>query len=117
MNALSLVVQQLGLGACPHCITRAQQVCPDPWFHMATATCGACESMFDYRGEHAGECPAVAIARLSATCKATGAMRDPAQVQVHVQTRKARLDQFKNLEDPSFEEMQYSEALSDDAFW
>ncbi len=55
--------------------------------------------MWEYCAEHAEVCPAVAIARLSVACKATGLMRDQAQVRVHVQTRRARLEQFENVED------------------
>jgi len=50
--------------------------------------------MWDYCADHATECPAVAIVRLSATCKAAGLMRSPAEVQVHVHARKMRQDQF-----------------------
>jgi len=98
--ALSLVVQHLGIGACPHCLTCEQRLCPDPWLHTATATCPGCEAMWDYCGDHGEECPAVAIARLSVTCKAAGLMRNPVDVQVHVQARKMRLDQFVDIEDP-----------------
>ena len=100
MNAaLSLVVQQLGIGACPHCLTCEQRLCPNPWSHMATAMCPGCEARLDYCGDHAEECPAVAIARLSVPCKAAGAMRNQAEVQVHVQAHRARLEQFASVED------------------
>ena len=98
-TALSLVVQQLGVGACPHCLTCEQRLCPNPWFHMATATCPGCEEMWDYCGDHGEDCPAVAIARLSVTCKTTGLMRNQTEVQVYVQARKTRLDQFASVED------------------
>ena len=102
MNAaLSLVVQQLGIGACPHCLTCEQRLCPNPWSHVATAVCHGCEARLDYCGDHAEECPAVAIARLSVVCKATGAMRSQAEVQVHVQAHKARRDQFVGVEMPA----------------
>ena len=91
--ALSLVVQQLGVGACPQCLPHEQRMCP-VWTHTAMARCTECEAMLVYRGNHADVCPSVAIARLSATCKAAGLMRAPAEVQVHVQARKMRQDQF-----------------------
>ena len=50
--------------------------------------------MWDYCADHGAECPTVAIARLSVTCKAAGLMRSPAEVQVHVRARKMRQDQF-----------------------
>ena len=50
--------------------------------------------MLVYRGNHADVCPAVAIARLSATCKAAEAMRNQHEVQVRVQDYAAREDQF-----------------------
>ena len=92
--ALSLVVQHVGLGSCPGCPTREQRLCPDPWFHMATAMCPACESTLDFCAEHAEECPTVAITRLSTTCRATASMRDHADVQAHVRTHTARKEQF-----------------------
>ena len=98
--ALSLVVQHLGIGACPRCLTCEERLCPIPLFHLATATWPGCEAMWDYCDYHARACPAVAIARLSVTCKATGLMRNHAEVQVHVQARKTRLDQFVDMVDP-----------------
>ena len=67
--------------------------------HMATAVCQGCEARWEYCCEHAEDCPAVAIARLSVTCKTTGLMRNQTEVQVHVQARKTRLDQFASVED------------------
>ncbi len=100
MNAaLSLVVQQLGIGACPHCLTCEQRLCPNPWIHVATAMCPGCEARLDYCGEHVEDCPAVAIARLSVACKATGVMRNQTEVQAHVQAYKERRDQFVGVED------------------
>ncbi len=99
MTALSLVVQQLGIGACPRCLTCQERLCPNPWFHMATAVCPGCEAMWDYCDYHARTCPAVAIARLSATCKAAGVMRDQAEVRAHVQDYEVRKDQFADAED------------------
>ncbi len=100
MNAaLSLVVQQLGIGACPHCLTCEQRLCPNPWMHVATAVCHGCEAMWDYCGDHAEDCPAVAIARLSVTCKAASVMRNQTEVQAHVQAYKERKDQFADAED------------------
>ena len=92
--ALSLVVQQLGIGACPRCLTNDSRMCPNPRMHIATAVCPGCEARWEYCCEHAEECPAVAIARLSAACKATGVMRDQAEVRAHVQDYEERKDQF-----------------------
>ena len=55
--------------------------------------------MLEYCDEHATECPTVAVARLSVTCKAIGLMRAPAEVHVHVQARKMRQDQFADVDD------------------
>ena len=110
--ALSLVVQQLGVGACPHCLTREDRLCPNPWMHMATAVCQGCEASWEYCCDHAEDCPAVAIARLSAACKATGDMRNQTEVQAHVQDYKERKDQFADAEDEMAAEM----AAEADAF-
>ena len=97
--ASAAVVQHLGFGACPDCLTKTQQMCPDPWHHLACAVCSHCESLGIYREEHHQECPAAAIARLSATCKLAAAKRDLQQVRERVQTaletaleRKQRFD-------------------------
>ncbi len=97
--ALSLVVQQLGIGACPRCLTCQERLCPNPWMHKATAVCPGCEANWEYCCDHAEDCPAVAIARLSAACKATGIVRNQAEVQAHVQAYKERRDQFVGVED------------------
>ena len=60
--AAAVMVQHLGFGDCQGCFTRAQQMCPDPWHHMACAVCGKCDSMWELRAEHRQECLAVAIA-------------------------------------------------------
>ncbi len=98
-TALSLVVQQMGIGACPHCLTCEQWLCPNPWSHVATAVCHGCEARMDYCSDHAEDCPAVAIARLSVARKATGVMRNQTEVQAHVQAYRARQDQFVDVED------------------
>ena len=92
--ALSLVVQHLGIGACPRCLTNDSRMCPNPRMHIATAVCPGCEARLEYCCEHAEDCPAVAMARLSATCKSTGAMRDQAEVRAHVQDYTERKEQF-----------------------
>ncbi len=97
--AAAAVVQHLGFGACPDCSTREQQMCPDPWHHLACAVCRQCESLGEYREEHHPECPAAAIARLSATCKMAAAQRDPGQVQKRVQTALELKKQFENAKD------------------
>ena len=66
---------------------------------MATAVCHRCEAMWEYCCDHAEDCPAVAIARLSAACKATGVMRNQTEVQAHVQAYKERKDQFADADD------------------
>ena len=96
MNAFAAVVQHLGFGACPECPTPEQQMCPDPWQHLACATCFQCESVQDFRDLHRQECPAAAIARLSATCKLAAAQRDPKQVQQRVFTALELKQQFEN---------------------
>ena len=96
--AAAVMVQHLGFGDCQGCFTRAQQMCPDPWQHMACAVCGKCDSMWELRAEHRQECPAVAIARLSAACKAAAAQRNPQQVQERVQTALALKQQFDDVD-------------------
>ena len=98
--ASSLVVQQFGFGSCERCLTRKQQMCPDPWLHLAAAVCHACEGMREYRECHAEDCPACAVARISATCKAAAARTDPKEVQARAQTDQALRDQFHNVDDP-----------------
>ena len=100
MNAFAAVVQHLGFGACPDCPTPEQQMCPDPWQHLACATCCQCQSMQDFCDLHHQECPAAAIARLSATCKIAAAQRDPKQVQQRVFTALELKQQFENASDP-----------------
>ena len=97
--AAAAVVQHLGFGACPDCFTPQQQMCPDPWRHLACATCSQCESMQDFREEHHQECPAAAIARLSATCRMAAARRDPKQVQKRAQTALELKRQFEDASD------------------
>ena len=103
--ALASVVQHCGLRRCPGCITPAQRMCADPLAlcaaaelltHMATGVCHYCEPLWDALGEHADECPAVAIARLSATCKAIACERNPAEVAEHVAARADRKAQFQD---------------------
>ena len=93
--ALAAVVQHMGIRACPNCLTQEEQLCPYPWFHLATAVCHRCEGVQDYRAEHHEECPAVAIARLGATCKAVATARDPAEAQEHIHTQQALREQFR----------------------
>ena len=100
MNAFAAVVQHLGFGACSNCPTPEQQLCPDPWQHLACATCFHCESVQDFCDIHRQECPAAAIARLSATCKLAAAQRDPKQVQQRVLTALKVKQQFENASDP-----------------
>ncbi len=69
-------------------------MCPDIWMHIVTARCQECEAMLDYCGNHAEDCPAVAIARLSVACKVTGDMRNQTEVLAHAQAYKERKDQF-----------------------
>ena len=92
--ATAAVVQHLGFGASLDCFTLKQQMCPDPWRHLACGTCSQCESMQDFRDHHLQECPAAAIARLIATCKIAAAQRDPKQVQKRAQTALELKNQF-----------------------
>ena len=102
--AAAVMVQHLGFGDCQGCFTRAQQMCPDPWQHMACSVCGKCDSMWELRGEHLQECPAAAIARLSAVCKAAAAQRNPQKVQERVQTALALKKQFDDADGLDLEE-------------
>ena len=95
--ASSLVVQQFGFGRCERCLMRKQQMCPDPWLHLATAVCHACEGMREYRECHAEDCLA---SRISATCKAAAARRDPKEIKTCAQTEQALQEQFHNVKDP-----------------
>ncbi len=104
MNAFAAVVQHLGFGACPNCSTLEQQMCPDPGQHLACATCFQCESVQDFRDLHRQECPAAAIARLSATCRMAAAQRDPKQVQHRAQTALELKRQFEDANGPDSNE-------------
>ena len=95
-RALATVIQHCGLRRCPGCITPAQRMCADLFTHMATGVCHYCEPLWDALGEHADECPAVAIACLSATCKAIADKRNPAEVAEHVAARANRKAQFQD---------------------
>ena len=88
-RAIAIVVGHFGVGNCKSCFTRAEQMCPDPWLHMATGVCHACQATREICGEHAHECPATAVARLSAACKTAAAQRKPEDVQEHAQTARA----------------------------
>ena len=92
-DALEIVIKRLGIAACPQCPT--QRLCPDPWFHEATAMCSACESLYCLLDEHAYDCPATCLTRLSQTCKSMAMARNPAEVQTHVNARNARKQQFE----------------------
>ena len=105
--ASSLVVQQFGRGKGERCLTRMQQMCPDPWLHLATAVCHACGGMLEYRECHAEDCPACAGARISATCQAPAARRDPKEIKTRAQMEQALQEQFYNVKDPpSFEDFE-----------
>ena len=99
-TALALVVQEVGIGECVQHMCHRSFGCPDPWFHLATATCPTCECLFEGWQEHAESCPAIAIARLSAICKVAAEKRRPADVKERVDRYTALRDQFKNVEDP-----------------
>ena len=80
--AAAVMVEHFGFGNFKSCFTREDQtafgrkrslLCPHPWLHMATAVCHSCEATREGCSEHAHECPAAAIARLSASCKTTAA--------------------------------------------
>ncbi len=79
--AAAVMVEHFGFGNCKSCFTREKQMCPDPWLHMATAVCHSCEATREGCSEHAHECPAAAIARLSASCKTMAAQRNLKEVQ------------------------------------
>ena len=52
------------------------------------------DELWEYGCDHADDCPAIAIARLSAACKVTGDMRNQTEVLAHAQAYKERKDQF-----------------------
>ena len=56
IQALSVFLQNQS--ACAECRFWGQHRCPDRWLHANTGVCGACESVWEMRGEHDGECPA-----------------------------------------------------------
>ena len=56
IQALSVFLQNQS--ACAECAFWGQHRCPDRWLHANTGVCGACESVWEMRGEHDGECPA-----------------------------------------------------------
>ena len=96
-RAVAIVVGHLGFGNCKSCFTRAEQMCPDPWLHMAAGVCHFCEATREIRDEHLHECPATAIVRLSAACKTAAAQRKPEDVQERAQTARALEEQFDDL--------------------
>ena len=98
MDALEIVIKHMGIAACPECMTPQQRLCPDTWFHQATAMCHVCESIHDFIDEHKYDCPAAALTRLSQTCKTTAEARNPAEVRTHIETRQARQRQFNGLD-------------------
>ena len=55
----------------------------------------ACESLDRLLEEHAHDCPATCLTRLGQTCKSMAMARSPAEVQTHVNARKARKQQFE----------------------
>ena len=93
-TAAAIVVGHFGFGNCKPCFTREEQMCPDPWLHMATGACHACEATREICGEHAHECPAAAIARVSASCKTAAAQRNPKEVRERAQTARALQEQL-----------------------
>ena len=98
-KALAIVVQEVGIGECAKYMCHRSYGCPDPWFHMATATCSTCECLFEGWHEHAHSCTAIIIARLNATCKVIAEKRRPADVKERVDCYNALQDQFKNVEE------------------
>ena len=88
--AAAAMVKHFGFGNCETCFTREEQMCPDPWLHMATAVFHSCEATRESCSEHAHECPAAAIARVSASCKTTAAQRNPKEVQCRSARRQLR---------------------------
>ena len=89
-RAVAIVVEHFGFGNCKSCFTRAEQMCPDPWLHMAAGVCHFCEAMRDIRVEF----PATAIARVRAACKTAAAQRKPDDVQERAQTARVLEEQF-----------------------
>ncbi len=93
-RAVAIVVGHFGFGNCKSCFTRTEQMCPDPWLHMAAGVCHFCEATREIREEHFHECPATAVARLSAACKTAAAQRNTEDVQERAQTARALEEQF-----------------------
>jgi len=56
IQALSVFLQNQS--ACAECASLGRHRCPNRWQHQATGVCGACETVWEYRSEHAPECPA-----------------------------------------------------------
>ena len=86
--ALSLVVQHLGVSACPQCLTREQWLRCKRWMYVPVRL--QRDELWEYGCDHADDCPAIAIARFSAACKATGVVRNQTEVQAHAQEYKER---------------------------
>ena len=74
----AVIVKHFGFGNCENCFLTREE--------LATMREGC--------SEHAHECPAAAIARLSASCKTTAAQRNPKEVQERAQTAQALKEQF-----------------------
>ena len=100
MDALAIIMQHLGISPCLQCLTLEEQMCPDPWSHLATAVCHNCEAFFEYRACHSEDCPATATARLAASCRASWEAIDLAELNLHIRAQEALKDQFRNVEDP-----------------
>ena len=94
MDALEIVIKHMGIAACHQCMTMDQRRCDCPISHVATGTCFHCEAVNDHITEHGYDCPATALTRLSQTCKWMATVRNPIEVQVHIETRQARKRQF-----------------------
>ena len=99
MDALEIVIKHMGIAACPQCMTMDQRRCVCPISHVSTGICFHCEAVYDHITEHGYDCPATALTRLSQTCKSMATVRDPAEVQVHIETRQARKRQFDISDD------------------
>jgi len=56
IQALTVFLQNQS--ACAECAFWGRHRCPDRWFHQVTGVCGSCDSVWEMRGEHDGQCQA-----------------------------------------------------------
>ena len=73
-QVLDIVIAQLTATRGDGCICMRHRICPDRWFHEATAMCSDCDTQTEIRLDHFDECAERCVARLMMT---TGGPQSP----------------------------------------